>query len=150
MSKTFPFHIFQIVDGESIREWLAPAYKYPDRTGFSFPWELIPLGNYTLRTKGGAINGYRAEFQMAVSDGILIKGHIIKMISSIQSEIKTGLVFLQSCDGCASHQKIIEIAQGILLQADEVLGMNQPPPSIPPKPTDYVGVYAASVGGFQV
>ena len=59
--------LLQILDGESIREWMAPAYKYPDRTGFSFPWELIPLGNYTLRTKDGAINGYRAEFQMAVS-----------------------------------------------------------------------------------
>ena len=57
----------QILDGETIREWTAPAYLYPDRTGFSFPWELIPLGNYTLRTKAGAINGYRAEFQMAVS-----------------------------------------------------------------------------------
>ena len=61
-----------------------------------------------------------------------------------------GFIFLQSCDGCASHQKIIEIAQGILLQADAVLGMNQPPPSIPPNIMDYIGVYATTVGGLQV
>ena len=71
LTNSLVYNILQIVDGESIREWLAPAYKYPDHTGFSFPWELIPLGNYTLRTKDGAINGYRAEFQMAVSDSIL-------------------------------------------------------------------------------
>ena len=57
----------QILDGESIREWMQPAYKYADRTGFGHPWELIPVGNYTLRTKDGAINGYNAEFQFAVS-----------------------------------------------------------------------------------
>ena len=72
------------------------------------------------------------------------------MHSCIQTEIKTGFVFLQSCDGCASHQKIIEIAQGILLQADAVLGMNQPPPSVPQNYMDYVGVYAANIGGLQV
>ena len=68
----------------------------------------------------------------------------------MQLEIKTGFVFLQSCDECASHSKITEIAQGILLQADEVLSMNQPPPSVPSNPTDYVGVYVAIVGGVQV
>ena len=68
----------------------------------------------------------------------------------MQTEIQTGFIFLQSCDGCASHQKIIEIAQGILLQADDVLGMNQPPPSVPPNPMDYAGVYATTVGGIQV
>ena len=56
----------QLVDGETLREWLAPAYVNPDGTGFSFPWELVPLGNYTLRTKDGVMNGYNAEFQMAV------------------------------------------------------------------------------------
>ena len=39
---------------------------YADGTGFGHPWELIPLGNFTLRTKDGAINGYNSEFQMAV------------------------------------------------------------------------------------
>lgn len=129
---------------------MAPAYKYPDRTGFSFPWELIPLGNYTLRTKDGAINGYRAEFQMAVSDNTRCMQHRAWRVFFLQTEIKMGFIFLQSCDGCASHQKIIEIAQGILLQADAVLGMNQPPPSIPPNIMDYIGVYATTVGGLQV
>lgn len=39
---------------------------YADGTGFGHPWELIPLGNFTLRTKDGLINGYKSEFQMAV------------------------------------------------------------------------------------
>jgi len=45
---------------------MQPAYQYEDGTGFGHPWELIPLGNYTLRTKDGGINGYLSEFQMAV------------------------------------------------------------------------------------
>ena len=45
---------------------MQPAYMYIDGTGFGYPWELFRLGNYTLRTKDGAINGYNAEFQMAV------------------------------------------------------------------------------------
>ncbi len=56
------------MDGETLREWVEPAYVYPDGSGFSYPWELMQLGNYTLRTKDGVINGYNAEFQMAVSD----------------------------------------------------------------------------------
>ena len=46
---------------------MEPAYKYTDGTGFGYPWELIPLGDFTLRTKDGAINGYKAEFQMVVN-----------------------------------------------------------------------------------
>ena len=54
------------MDGETIREWMEPAYTYADGTGFGHPWELVPLGNYTLRTKDGVINGYNAELQFAV------------------------------------------------------------------------------------
>lgn len=57
----------QILDGETIREWMQPAYNYADGTGFGYPWELRPLGNYTLRTKDGVINGYNSELQFAVS-----------------------------------------------------------------------------------
>ena len=57
---------FQILDGETIRDWLNPAYLYPDGTGFSYPWELLPLANYTLHTKDGRINGYMSELQMVV------------------------------------------------------------------------------------
>ena len=60
----------QLVDGVTLREWLEPAYMYPDGTGYGYPWELQPVGNYTLRTKAGSIFGYNTEFQMAVS-GIL-------------------------------------------------------------------------------
>ncbi len=55
------------MDGETLREWMEPAYEYADGSGFSYPWELIPLGNYTLHTKDGVLNGYNAELQMAVS-----------------------------------------------------------------------------------
>ena len=57
----------QILDGETIREWMEPAYTYFDGTGFGHPWELLRLSNYTLRTKSGEINGYASQFQMAVS-----------------------------------------------------------------------------------
>lgn len=57
----------QILDGETLREWMQPAYNYADGTGFGYPWELMPLGNYTLRTKDGVMNGYNSELQFAVS-----------------------------------------------------------------------------------
>ena len=65
--------LLQLLDGETIREWLEPVYMYSDGTGYSLPWELFPLGrfpvgNYTFHTKAGVLNGYNAEFQMAVSD----------------------------------------------------------------------------------
>ena len=57
----------QILDGETIREWVeSPAYIYRDGSGYGHPWELLPYGNHTMRTKAGAINGYLSEFQMAV------------------------------------------------------------------------------------
>lgn len=38
-------------------------YVNPDReTGFGTPWEIFYRGNYTIRTKGGNINGYSAIF----------------------------------------------------------------------------------------
>ena len=60
--------VVQILDGETIREWMLPAYTYPDGTGFGHPWELMPVENYTLLTKAGVINGYNAEMQFSVSD----------------------------------------------------------------------------------
>jgi hypothetical protein len=61
---------FQILDGETIREWMQPAYTYADGTGFGHPWELLQLGNFILRTKAGVMNGYNAELQFAVSCGL--------------------------------------------------------------------------------
>ncbi len=55
------------MDSETLREWMQPVYTYKDGTGYGRPWELVPITNYTLRTKGGSIDGYRAEFIMAVS-----------------------------------------------------------------------------------
>lgn len=57
----------QLLDGETVREWMSPAYLFPDGSGFSYPWELRPLGKYTLRGKDGIINGYNSQFTMAVS-----------------------------------------------------------------------------------
>ena len=58
----------QLIDGETVREWMHPAYVYPDGTGFCLPWELVPLDPFTLLTKPGVLNGYNTEFQMAVSE----------------------------------------------------------------------------------
>ena len=74
----------QILDGETIREWMEPAYKYFDRTGFGHPWELLILNNYTLRTKSGEINGYASQFQMAVSYKLYTL-HLILVLISILS-----------------------------------------------------------------
>ena len=61
----------QILDGETLREWMEPTYMNVDGTGFGLPWELYPIGkpvaNYTVRTKSGAINGYRARFYFLVN-----------------------------------------------------------------------------------
>ena len=56
----------QILDGETIREWMHPEYVAADRTGYCLPWELIPNGNYQMRCKAGAVDGYRAELMMIV------------------------------------------------------------------------------------
>ena len=63
----------QILDSVTIREWMHPAYIYHDGFGFGLPWEMLPTGNYTLVTKDGAINGYLAEFRMAVSLWTIIR-----------------------------------------------------------------------------
>ena len=57
----------QLLDSETLREWMEPVYTYKDGTGYGRPWELKPAYNYTLRTKVGTINGYEAEFLMTVS-----------------------------------------------------------------------------------
>ena len=43
-----------------------PVYVASDRTGYCLPWELIPNGDYQMRCKAGAVNGYRAELMMIV------------------------------------------------------------------------------------
>ena len=38
-------------------------YVNPDGlTGFGTPWEIVFVGNYTVRTKGGNVDGYSALF----------------------------------------------------------------------------------------
>ena len=63
----------------------------------------------------------------------------------MQPEIKTGFIFLQSCDGCGSHREIISIAEQIILEAKSVLLSMQPGPPVPPNPSEYVAVYEAQV-----
>ena len=58
-------------------------------------------------------------------------------------ESKVGFILLQSCDGCGSHQMIIKLAQKVLLKMAAAEATSQPPPSLPPKPQDFVGVYTA-------
>ena len=70
--------------------------------------------------------------------------------ASSQVESKIGFIFLQSCDGCKSHQKIIEIAQNVLSDMSSTERGSQVPPSLPPQPEDYVGVYTASLRRMTV
>lgn len=57
----------QLLDGETLREWMQPAYVYFDGTGYGYPWEILPSRNYSLRTKAGSINGYLSRVAIAVS-----------------------------------------------------------------------------------
>lgn len=57
---------------------MQPVYTYRDGTGFGRPWELVPTANYTLRTKDGGINGYQAEFLMAVSNCLAACPHVYR------------------------------------------------------------------------
>eukprot|EP00731_Ephydatia_muelleri_P030262 Em0021g785a len=116
----------QILDGETIREWMEPAFMYNDGTGLGYPWEFFTLGDYSIRSKGGDINGY---------DSLIAYTH----------EIKTGFIFLQSCRGCPSFAPIISLACTALLQVSSVLASSQQAPSIPPNPQDYTGVYSGLV-----
>ena len=68
----------------------------------------------------------------------------------LQAESKVGFILLQSCDGCASHRKIIAIAQQLLLAASGILSAHQAPPKAPPNPQEYVGVYTATIGKVKV
>lgn len=53
-------------------------YINPDgQTGFGTPWEIMFRGNYTVRTKGGNINGYSALFSF------IPELHLGKLYSSL-------------------------------------------------------------------
>ena len=75
---------------------------------------------------------------------------IAGIIYSLQTESKLGYIFLQSCDGCASHAIIKQVARKLLMEAAEVLAAAQAPPRLPPSPQDYVGDYTNRVGHSQV
>ena len=72
---------------------------------------------------------------------------IILSLVFTQHEIKTGFVFLHSCDGCPSHETVIELAQGLFQEASAALQVLQPGPALPPSPTDYTGTYVTNEVG---
>ena len=76
--------LLKLLDGETLRKWIQLAYKYPDGSGFSYLWELVQLGNYTLRTNDGVINGYNSEFQMAVR-------YLLHIYQFLWQSLSTGL-----------------------------------------------------------
>lgn len=84
----------QLIDGETVREWMQPAYVYPDGTGFGLPWELWPLPPYTLRTKDGVMNGYNAEFQMAVSGGSVVRLPLIYTVMYFHGALLTWYIYI--------------------------------------------------------
>ena len=140
---------------------MSTAYMFPDGSGFSYPWELHPLGKYTLHGKGGLINGYQAQITMAVSYTCTL--HVacnhactcfcvssILCLSPFQTESKFGFILLQSCAGCTSNVKIIGLAEKLLLEAVELLAASPIPPRLPPSPQDYLGSYTTIVRQQQV
>ena len=64
------------------------------------------------------------------------------MFTIMQHEIKTGFVFLHSCDRCSSHEPIIELCQKVILMVNDLLQILQPGPNIPPSSEDYTGNYS--------
>ena len=66
----------------------------------------------------------------------------MQLILPIQPEIKTGFVFLHSCDGCSSHQPVIDLAQDMIFSVLDLLQLIQRGPRLPPNPSDYTGNYS--------
>ncbi|XP_065178743.1 putative beta-lactamase-like 1 [Sycon ciliatum] len=112
----------QILDGETLREWMHPVYMTSDLNGFGLAWELFQGGPYNFRSKDGAINGYRS-------------------IMLFVPEIRVGAVALLGNENSpllnTAAQYLIEAVLGI----SAVMEQHQPAPRLPPSPTDYVGVY---------
>lgn len=155
----------QILDGETIREWLQPAFIYPDTTGFSYPWEYATLGNYSAHGKDGRINGYMSQFEMVVCQHRDIDNHTMicnstqllnaacscfSTILPTQTELKTGFILLQSCDNCPSHYDIIGILKGLILEVEKQLLQLQQSPPVPANIQDYPGTYTATMDGGKV
>jgi hypothetical protein len=121
----------QILDGETIREWMQPEYVAADQTGYCLPWELIPNGNYQMRCKAGEVDGYLSEVMMI-------------------PEIKAGAVVLQACEDEEQFGHVLDAAFNVLLAVDSILRKNQPPPNISEMPSDYVGTYVATDIGAEI
>ena len=52
-----------LLNGFHIWITLNTVYVNPDGlSGFGTPWEIAFVGNYTVRTKGGNVDGYSALF----------------------------------------------------------------------------------------
>ena len=55
-------------------------------------------------------------------------------------------MFLHSCDGCSSHEPVLNLAQSIIEMVNGVLMSHQPGPALPPSPSDYIGNYTNKEG----
>ena len=68
--------------------------------------------------------------------------------SSIQPEIKTGIILLQGLDESevVVHNEILAIGQQAILEASRVLYGLQPPPSQPADQQEYEGGYRSEYG----
>ncbi|XP_003387189.1 PREDICTED: putative beta-lactamase-like 1 [Amphimedon queenslandica] len=113
-----------ILSSDLRREMSLPYFVNPDgQSGFGTPWEILFDGNYTIRTKGGNINGYSALF-------------------SFIPELHLGInaLFSGSVDDGTFAKKAFDI---FLPPFVSFLSDNVPPVPAPPNPNIYVGHYKA-------
>lgn len=63
------------------------VYVNPDGlTGFGTPWEIAFIGNYTVRTKGGNVDGYSALFSF-IPELKLSRSHVHAKCIIVSSHI---------------------------------------------------------------
>lgn len=117
-------------------------YVNPDRqTGFGTPWEIIYKGNYTIRTKGGNVNGYSALFSFVPE---LHLGNIIVIIVWFTLYLLgVNALFSGSFDEFTFASKAYDI---ILPPLVSYLTRNQPNIPFPPNPEVYMGDFSAAGG----
>lgn len=113
-----------VLSADLRREMSLPCFVNPDRqTGFGTPWEIFYRGNYTIRTKGGNIDGYSAMF-------------------SFIPELHLGInaLFSGEFDGISFVPAAFDI---ILPPIVNYLIKLKPKIGFPPDPQVYIGTYSA-------
>lgn len=124
----------QILDGQTIKEWLIPLYdsaaaKY-GLASMGMPWENVLLTNpgnpnYWQKGKSGAVFGYTAEIMMI-------------------PELKLGVAVLMNGGlGGPALTAALQANAVLVPPLTQLLRQVQVPPALPPHPQNIVGSYKA-------